>query len=401
MSMHDANGLGPRLRWADALRSGTAGLRQRPGRTLLTALGIAIGVASLVAVLAISASSRAEVIAEIDRLGPDLLTVGPGDDLYGDRSTLPPEAPAMIRSIDGVEDAAGFGVLDTTLQGNGLEQRPGEGVLVAVAEEGLLDTLDGSLAAGRFLDGSTDLPVSVLGATAAERLGIHSLDGGPVVFIAGRPFQVIGILEPLPLHPDLDRAALVGAGVAESLLGVDVVPTSVVVRAHPDRVDEVRAVLARTTSPAAPNEVEVSRPSDALDARAAVDSNLQRLLLGLGGVALLVGGVGIANVMVISVMERRGEIGLRRAIGATRTDIATQFVLESSALAALGGVFGVVLGMVVTGFYIWTQGWPLDAPFPALAGGVGVSVALGAVAGLHPALRAARLDPADAVRPRA
>ncbi|MEM9204613.1 MAG: ABC transporter permease, partial [Actinomycetota bacterium] len=202
-----------------------------------------------------------------------------------------------------------------------------------------------------------------------------------------------------PLSPDLDRSVFIGEKSATDLLGAEVIPTSIYVRADPDQVEAVRSVLAPTTNPTDPNEVQVSRPSDALEARAQVDQNLQNLLLGLGAVALHVGAVGIANVMVISVLERRSEIGLRRAIGATRSHIAVQFVLESASLSALGGIIGVVMGVGVTIGYARRQNWLIDIPTEALAGGVAISLALGALAGLYPAIRAARLDPADAVRP--
>ncbi|MEO1057395.1 MAG: ABC transporter permease [Actinomycetota bacterium] len=389
-----------RLLLRDIAATGTSGLRARRGRTVLTALGIAIGIASMVSVLGISSSSRAEVIAQIDALGPNLLQVQAGNNLFGEEAQLPNDAPDMVRAIDPVVSASGVSALDTTVQRNDLDIPRNNGLGVFAAEPELLDTLEGTLTEGRFLDADTsDLPVVVLGAEAAARLGIDSLDGGPTVFIAGEQFQVIGILDPLPLNPDIDRSALIGNGIAESLLGADIVPTGLFVRTHPEFVEEVRQVLARTVNPGAPNEVDVSRPSDSLEARATVDENLQRLLLGLGGVALLVGGVGIANVMIISVMERRGEIGLRRALGATRRHIASQFVVESASLAGLGGVLGVAIGTAVTYGYATNQGWVVDVPVQGLLLGVLAALAVGTVAGLHPSRRAARLDPADAVRP--
>lgn len=388
-----------RLLPADALTTGTQGLRSRKGRTLLTAIGIAIGIASMVAVLGISASSKADLIAEIDRLGTNLLQVRGGSDLFGDGAPLPTEAPAMIRRIPPVEAASAISRLDADVQRNRwLDDNNGLDVLST--EPALLGTLEGSMSKGRFLDTSTSaLPVVVLGSVAAERLGIDTLDGGPTVQIAGRTFAVIGLLDPLALNPDIDRSVLIGNTAAEDFLGADVVPTSIYVRTHPDAVEAVRGVLAPTTNPADPNEVEVSRPSDALEARAQVDENLQNLLLGLGGVALLVGGVGIANVMIISVLERRSEIGLRRSLGATRRHIATQFVIESSALATLGGLLGAALGAAVTVGYARRQGWLVDVPAEALGLGILAALVLGALAGMYPATRAARLDPAEAVRP--
>lgn len=388
-----------RVRFADAAATGTHGLRSRRGRTVLTAVGIAIGIASMISVLGISSSSKADLLAQIDELGTNLLQVRAGQDLFGEGAKLPPAAPAMVRRIGPVEQATSVSKLAASVTRT--EHASGaNGLDVLVAEPGLLDTLDGSVIVGRFLDtGSDGLPIAVLGSVAAERLGIHSLDGAPTVDIGGRRFAVVGILDEFPLSPDLDRSVMIGSAAAEALLGAEVIPTAIYVRADTAAVEAVRNVLPRTVNPADPNEVEVSRPSDALEARAQVDANLQNLLLGLGAVALVVGGVGIANVMVISVLERRGEIGLRRALGATRRHIAVQFVLESASLSALGGIIGVVAGVSVTYVYASRQDWLVDIPARALIGGIAAALALGALAGLYPAIRAARLDPAEAVRP--
>lgn len=388
-----------RLRVSDAVITSTHGLRSRKGRTVLTAIGIAIGIASMVAVLGISASSKADLIAQIDKLGTNLLQVKPGEDVFNEAAKLPKQAPDMIRRIGPVENAASVSALDTEVQRN-THTDDTNGLDVLATEPQLRDTLEAPLAHGRFIDKRTaTLPTVVLGAVAAERLGIDNLEGRPTVRIAGRRFAVIGILQALPLNPDVDRSVLIGNQAAEDYLDADIIPTAIFLRAKPDSVETVRSVLPRTTNPANPNEVSASRPSDALEARAEVDKNLQNLLLGLGGVALLVGGVGIANVMIISVLERRAEIGLRRALGATRRHIATQFVLESASLATLGGIIGTGLGAAVTIVYARQQGWLVDIPVPGLAAGIAAALVLGAVAGLYPATRAARLDPADAVRP--
>jgi len=305
----------------------------------------------------------------------------------------------MIRRIGPVQQASSVSKLNAGVQRNRYTD-DSNGLDVFATEPHLFDTLEGQLDEGRFLDAQTGtVPTVVLGSVAAERLGIDALDGGPVVDIAGRRFAVIGILEAMPLNPDLDRAVLIGNTAAERYLGAEIVPTAIYLRTNPEFVEDVRRILARTVNPADPNEVMVSRPSDALEARAQVDQNLQNLLLGLGAVALLVGGVGIANVMIISVLERRGEIGLRRALGAKRTHIATQFILESASLATLGGVIGTALGATVTVVYARQQDWLIDIPTQGLAAGIAAALALGALAGLYPATRAARLDPADAVRP--
>jgi putative ABC transport system permease protein len=263
----------------------------------------------------------------------------------------------------------------------------------------LLETLQGSMAHGVFLDQATaDYPVAVLGSVTAERLGIRSLEAPTRVWLGEEWFPVVGIMDSLALSPDLDRAALVSTAAAVDYLGADLVPTKLYVRANPATIEDVRNVLPATVNPENPDQVEVTRPSDALVAREAAESALTSLFLGLGAVALLVGGVGIANVMVISVLERRGEIGLRRALGATKRHISVQFLGESLMLSLIGGLGGVVLGALITAGYAALRGWDVLIPAVAIIGGIIASLAIGAVAGLYPARRAASVSPTEALR---
>jgi putative ABC transport system permease protein len=390
-----------RLRASDAVAVGTVGLRAKRGRTLLTALGIAIGIAAMVSVVGISASSRADLLAELDELGTNLLQVQPGQTPFGEAATLPTTAPDMIRRIGPVTSAAAT----RTVSGVSVRRtdmipadRTG-GIAVVATEPQLLETVGGSVDEGTFLnDATVTLPTVVLGSEAATRLGITHLDGDPLVWIGGHWFRVIGILDPVPLGPDLDRSALIGYPVGRELFDIDESASTVRVRTDPGAVAEVRDVLGPTANPDAPDEVEVTRPSDALEAKAKADETLTALLLGLGGVALVVGGVGIANVMVISVLERKAEIGVRRALGATRAHVRTQFLVESVLLAGLGGALGVALGAAMTAVYADLRGWRLAIPLAGLAGGVAASLVVGGLAGLYPAARASRLPPAEAVR---
>jgi len=390
-----------RLRSMDVARVGVGSLGARPARTVLTALGIAIGIAALVAVVGISSSSRADLLAQLDKFGTNLLEVRAGQSIFGDAATLPEQAPSMIRRIGPVDDVSAVAGLSATVRRTDLiSASETGGIAVDAASPSLLTTVGGTLAEGRFIDASTEsLPAVVLGATSAHRLGIESLTRSPMVWIGGRWWAVVGILDPVPLLPQLDSAALVGFGAAHDLLGHDGKVSSIYVRMEPKSVEAVRAVLAATTNPTAPNEVSISRPSDAIKARAAVDTGLRALLLALGGVSLLVGGIGIANVMVISVLERRTEIGVRRAIGATRRHIRLQFLTEAATLATLGGIGGVAIGCGVTAIYARRQDVPLTVPVNVLIGGVVAALVVGAIAGLYPAGRAARLDPGVALRP--
>lgn len=389
-----------RIARGDLVRIGTVGLRSHRTRTLLTALGIAIGIATMVAVLGISESSRAGLIAQLDRLGTNLLTVRPGQQILGGAATLPREAPGMIRRIGPVQATAATAPVEANVYRSDLIPRVQTGgIAVLAAEPELLDTLRGSLAAGVFLnDANGQYPAVALGAQTARQLGISQVDPPIQVFLGGRWFTVVGILEPVTLAPELDRSALIGFPVAESTFGIDGSAGTIYVRVDPTEVDDVANVLPGTASPQRPNEVEVGRPSDVLAARAAAAGAFTTLFLGLAAVALLVAGVGIANVMLMSVLERRSEIGLRRALGATRAFIALQFVAEALVLSVGGGVLGITTGSLAAAGFAASQGWTVVVPPVAVLGGLGAAIVIGGVAGLYPAIRAARVSPSEALR---
>ncbi len=389
-----------RLRPADLVRVGGAGLRTRPLRVTLAALGIAIGIAAMVAVMGISTSSRAELRRTLDALGTNLLTAGPGQSLFGDDSALPAESVAMVGRIGPVRSVTATGRVPQTYVYRTDRIPAGEtgSIAVQAARVDLPDTVGLTVASGSWLTTATErYPVVVLGSRTAARLGIGRAGDDRIVWLGGRAFTVAGILDPAPLAPEVDTSALVGWPAATEYLGFDGHPTTIYTRTTDSAVTAVREVLAATVNPEHPEEVQVSRPSDALEARAASDEAFTGLLLGLGAVALLVGGVGVANTMIISVLERRAEIGLRRALGATRGQIRWQFVVESQLLAALGGVGGVVLGVLVTAGYAHTRGWPTVVPPSVLLGGVVLTLLIGGIAGLYPAVRAARLTPTEAL----
>jgi putative ABC transport system permease protein len=395
--------MGSRLLPRDMLRLATIGLRTRKLRAALSVLGISIGIASLVAVLAISETSKADLLAKIQKLGTNLLTVAPGESLFGEETKLPAAAAARIRLVGKVESASAVTLVSgvTVRRSSYVPEEITGGIALRASEDSLLHTLDGELAAGRFLDAATErYPAIVLGAKTAQRLGIHSVGGITQVYLSGRFFTVVGILEPLPLAPELDSTALIGYPVAKRLFGSDRSASQIYVRARDGEteVNRARALLPSAADPWSPEDVAVSRPSDALEAQAAAESAFTSLFLGLGAVALLVGGIGIANVMIISVLERRSEVGLRRALGARRRHIATQFLSESFVLGIAGGAVGVLLGTAVTGAYAAYEGLALLVPATAVAGGLIAACVLGAIAGLYPAVRAARLTPTEALR---
>lgn len=390
------------LSMTDRVRIGALGLVARPARTALSALGIAIGITALVGVLGLSESSRADLNRQLDALGTNLLTVTPGQEFTGDDATLPDESIAMIGRMDGVAAAAGVRSVDATVRRSDLvpeEQTSGLGV--AAADLGLLETVAAEVRAGRWLDrASEDLPAVVLGATAARRLAIDgsAVAHGVRVWIDGRWFAVVGVLEPVVLAPELDELVLLGTGVAMATWGEDLPPTTVYARAAPDQVEATRDLLAQVANPAHPTEASVSRPSDALEAKAAADESLTTLTLGLGTVALLVGAVGIANTMVISVLERRREIGVRRALGATRWTIGSQFLTESVLLSLVGGLAGACLGVLGTVLYARSQDWGVVVPWTPIGLGLLAASLIGTVVGLYPAARAAAVPPTEALR---
>jgi putative ABC transport system permease protein len=389
-----------RLHPADAFRTSTIGLRTRPTRSLLSALGILIGIAAMIAVLGLSESSKSDLLAQLDRLGTNLLRVQAAEGIGLGPAQLPKTALATTGRLDGVEEvSAQVDVAANVFRTDYIPTTRTGGLTVKAVDTRILGTLKGTVAEGRFLDAATArYPAAVLGSVAAERLGIRDLSEQPRVRIRNRWFPVIGILHTLDLNPDLDRSAIIGIPAAKTYLGSDGAASTIFVRAGPGSVDRVLGLLASAVNPEHPDQVQASRPTEAIEARAAAAGAFTELLLGLGAVALLVGAVGIANIMVISVLERRSEIGLRRALGATKRHIAVQFLTESLLLAAIGGTAGVATGGLITLAYARIRGWGVILPARYLGAGIATALLIGALAGLYPALRASRMSPTEALR---
>ncbi len=399
-----------RLQLKDWLRVASAGLRARPLRAALSALGIAIGTAAIVGVLGLSSSSKAGLIAEIDRLGTNLLTVEPGQSLTGGAAKLPFEAPGRITLLDNVQLVAYTSLMkeEKVYRNSMIPVGITGGLQVRATSLNLLSVLGTGVARGDWLnEGTAREPVAVLGSAAAAHLGVDRVFPDQHIWLGGQWFNVAGILKPSPLVPDIDYSALVGYPAAQKYLGyVSMVrgeakagpPSSIYVRTATGHEAAVQSLLARTANPEAPYEVAVSQPSDVLTARAAAAGAFDSLFLGLGVVALIVGAIGVANIMIISVLERRSEIGLRRALGATEGQIRTQFLGESILLAVIGGIVGVLAGAVATVVYASAKSWVVVIPVEAWLGGIVSAILIGAFAGLMPAVRASRTSPTVALR---
>jgi putative ABC transport system permease protein len=390
----------PRLSLLDLARVASVGLRTRRVRAALSALGIAIGVAAIVAVLGLSSSSQAGLLAEIDRLGTNLLTVTNGQTLFGQAAELPLAAPGMIRRIGPVTQVQETGSTSANVYRSPyIPTVNTNGLAVRAASLGLPRAVGTTTVAGGYLNAATARePVAVLGAQAASLLGIDRIYSGERIWLGGKWFYLAGILKPAVLAPEIDDSALVGFPAAIRWLGFDGHPTTIYVRSVTSQTAAVYSVLAATADPEAPNEVDVSQPSAALTARAQAQGALNSLFLGLGAVSLLVGAVGVANIMLIGVLERRSEIGLRRSLGATKGQIRTQFLGEAVLLAVLGGAAGVAAGAISTIIYAHIKHWTAVVPTTAWAGGLAAATLIGAIAGLLPAIRAARLSPTEALR---
>jgi putative ABC transport system permease protein len=383
----------------DAIALGWLGVTRRAGRAVMSAVGIALGIATLALVTGIPASGQADLDRRLTALGTDVL-VAQASSATDDPPRLPVDAAAMVRRIGPVRSASAVANLDRRVLRTDLSE-PNEtvGIVALAATPDLLGVVRGRVASGTFLS-PQGLPTVVLGSSAADWLGITRVDPAhPVQVVVGSErLTVVGVLAPVSLAPELDQAVLVDWPTATSSLGLDGHPTVVYLRAEESQVEGVSAVLPATLEPALAGMISVSRPSDALAAKRATQGTFSALFLGLAAVALVVGGIGVANTMIVSVMERRREIGMRQALGATRLDIRLQFVTEAIALSTLGGAAGLLLGCLGTAAFSALQGWPPVIPLPAMAGGFVGAMTIGALAGLYPAMLAARLSPTEALR---
>jgi putative ABC transport system permease protein len=389
-----------KLRTRDLFFVAVYGVKARKGRAALTSIGIGIGIAAIVAVSGIAASGSADLLSTLESLGTNLVKASPQAGFFGTQEELPEGVIGMVERIGPVEEVTSTTQTDLLVRrSNFISEFEGGGISTIVTSSELLNVIGGKLSEGRFItDGLSDLPVTVLGSVTAKRLGITNLSKPTKILIDDEWFGVIGIVEELKIHPDLDRSVFIGYGAAKKLFDINEEPTTIYLRANPTFIEDVVEVIAPSMNPENPDQVEVSRPSDALEAQQAVEASFTNLLLGLGSVALLVGGVAIANVMVMSVLERRMEIGVRRSIGATRREIRYQFLLESIVLSGIGGLVGVMLGSLITLAYTNYTNIVFSIPVWQILGAVVLALLIGAISGVYPAIKASKIQPAEAVR---
>ena len=389
-----------KLRTRDLFFVAVYGVKARKGRAALTSIGIGIGIAAIVAVSGIAASGSADLLSTLESLGTNLVKASPQAGFFGTQEELPEGVIGMVERIGPVEEVTSTTQTDLLVRrSNFISEFEGGGISTIVTSSELLNVIGGKLSEGRFItDGLSDLPVTVLGNVTAKRLGITNLSKPTKILIDDEWFGVIGIVEELKIHPDLDRSVFIGYGAAKKLFDINEEPTTIYLRANPTFIEDVVEVIAPSMNPENPDQVEVSRPSDALEAQQAVEASFTNLLLGLGSVALLVGGVAIANVMVMSVLERRMEIGVRRSIGATRREIRYQFLLESIVLSGIGGLVGVMLGSLITLAYTNYTNIVFSIPVWQIFGAVLLALLIGAISGVYPAIKASKIQPAEAVR---
>ena len=389
-----------RLKIKDLFFVALYGVRARRGRAALTSIGIGIGIAAIVAVTGISASGRADLLATLESLGTNLIKASPQAGFFGTQEKLPDGVVGMVERIGPVEEVTSTTQTDLIVRRSDfISEFEGGGISTIVTSPELLQVVGGNLIEGRFIQvGLSNIPVTVLGSVTASRLGINTLETPTKILIGNEWFGVVGILDELKIHPDLDRSVFIGYGVAKTLFDIDKEPTTIYVRANPTYIEDVVEVIAPSMNPENPDQVQVSRPSDALEAQEAADAAFTNLLLGLGSVALLVGGVAIANVMVMSVLERRMEIGVRRSIGATRKEIRYQFLLESIVLSGIGGLVGVFLGTGITLGYTNYTDIVFSIPVSQVLGAILLALLIGAISGVYPAIKASKIQPAEAVR---
>lgn len=395
------------IRFPDLLAEAYSGVTQRPGRAVFTGLGIMLGVGTFVAVLGLTSTAGGQISDRFTALMATEVRVEPAEG--ADAAALfPPDADARVGGIDGVDEAGVWWVVDDTggIAATGVPV-PGladPGVVpILAASPGFLRAIDAELGHGRLYDeihSERGERVVVLGEAAARELGVLSLVGSPVVFLDGVPFTVVGVLTETERNTDTLFSIMVPRGTAEALWGAPTLerPPHMLVATEVGAAAVVADQVPVALRPESPEAFTVIPPPDPSTLRDQVSSDLSILFLLLAGVSLTIGAVGIANTMMVSVLERVGEIGLRRAIGAHRRHVSGQFLIESAIIGLGGGMVGTSLGVLTVVAVAVSREWTaILAPAVVLPAPV-IGAVVGMAAGAYPALRAAMIQPVDALQ---
>jgi macrolide transport system ATP-binding/permease protein len=399
----------PRLPPRDLLREAAAGLLARPGRVALTVLGTVIGVGALVATIGLSKTAGNQIVGRFSEVAATDVVVTPVPGALGGNAAseaIPWDAETRVRRLNGVAEAGTLS--DVAVRGALVRSVPINDPLgqtdvqlpVKAASPGLWRAVRAQLTAGRFPDAGHSARAdrtAVLGANAARRLGITNVDQQPAIFIGDRLYQVSGLVASVERQPALIGSVTIPNGTARREFGL-AAPASVQVETDIGAVEVVARQAPKALSPTDPTLLRVAAPPDPKTLRAGVENDLNALFLLLGGVSLLVGALGIANVTLVSVLERVGEIGLRRALGAARRHIAAQFLVESAVMGLLGGIVGASLGILVVVAVSASRTWtPVLDPWVPLAAPLAGAL-IGLLSGAYPSLRAAVMEPVEALR---
>ena len=400
-----------RFRFTDLLGEATADIGSRPGRLVMTLIGTVLGITALIATIGLAQTAAAQIARQFDANAVTQLVVTPRTASTGGGTTvaaaaLPWDAVPRLERLAGIESAALLAEVPlpdavvTAVPVNDPSQPPSAPPPVYAASDALLDTLGGQLSTGRFFDAGHDLRadrVAVLGARAAERLGVLRVDTQPSVFIDGVAYAVVGVVASVDVRAELLGAVILPTGTARADFGLPA-PGDAQARITVGAGPQLRTQAALALAPDDPESLEVNAPDGRSELGQDVQADVNEVFVVLSVIVLLAGGVGIANVTMLSVVERVGEIGLRRAIGATGRQIAGQFVAESVVVGLLGGLIGSALGVfAVVGISVVRNWTPVVDPWIALGGAL-LGAAVGLVAGGLPARRAARIEPVDALR---